>query len=144
MTIITCIDMRLGLSFGGKRQSRDRALTKDAVHLACGRKILISEYSKMLFEEAEIPFAEANIFVSKDPLGDASGDDFVFLEIDVTNDQLVLCDELILYAWNRHYPSSKHLDEQFLRANFELSSEFEFEGNSHEKLTRYATKRKKT
>ncbi len=142
MTLILCIDTRLGVSFLGKRQSRDRVLSADIVNSAGGRRILISEYSKLLFDEAKIELSENNIFVTKNPIGDSDEGDLVFLEQKPKREDLLFASELVLYCWGRHYPSDRRLDRGLIDENFELSEEREFVGNSHEKLTRYTLKRK--
>ncbi len=141
MKIIICIDERLGFSFNGRRQSRDRALTRDIVNSANGRRIIIEKHSALLFEEAGIALSENNIII-KDSYSEVADGDIVFLENFADESFLLLADELVLYSWNRHYPATKKLDRAFLEANFELCESFEFSGNSHEKLTRYTTKRK--
>ncbi len=142
MTLITCIDTRLGLSFLGKRQSRDKLLSADIVNYAKGRRILIGEYSRPLFSEAGTELSENNIKVSENPMSEACDSDIVFLEGGVTEKTLLCASELVLFCWNRHYPSDKRLARSFIDENFTLTNTHEFVGNSHDNLTRYTLKRK--
>ncbi len=142
MTVIVCIDEQLGLSFRGKRQSRDRVLTRDAVKLAGERRILAANYSRILFDEAEIDTEKEGIVFTDDPLGTAKDSDVAFVECDLDIREAARADELIVYSWNRHYPSDKKLDTAKLGKLFTLSDTFEFVGNSHDNLTRYTLKRK--
>ncbi len=142
MTLIACIDIRLGLSFLGKRQSRDRVVYADIVRLLGKKRLFIGEYSRALFEDAKISLAENSIYVTKNPLANLNCEDAVFLEACVDNEAVLSADRLILYCWNRHYPSDRRLEKSLIEDNFVLENCFDFAGNSHEKLTRYTLKRK--
>ena len=50
MTLIVCVDDTLGMAFGGRRQSRDRALCEDVIKLAAGKTIRMDPRSAKLFE----------------------------------------------------------------------------------------------
>lgn len=141
MTVIVCTDERLGLSFRGKRQSRDRALTQDAVKSAGAKRILAAHYSKILFDEAGIDTDGGGVLFFDDPLACAEDGDAVFLEGDFDS-RAMRADEIIIYSWNRHYPADRHLNTAALGECFDLCDTFEFVGNSHEKLTRYTLKHK--
>ena len=41
-----------------------------------------------------------------------------------------------LYYWNRRYPSDLKFDIDFSNGKWEVVSEEEFEGNSHDKITK--------
>ncbi len=144
MTIIICIDERLGISFGGKRQSKDRVLTRDIVSVARGHRLLIGEYSVSIFKEADISFDENNIFVSDRPEKDAKSEDFLFLERGFYEDIILSASSLIIYSWGRHYPSDVQLKRDCIDDHFELFEEYNFEGKSHKNLTRYTLNRKKS
>ena len=140
--IVLCTDERLGISFCGRRQSRDKILTRDILSAARGGRLLIKEYSRLLFAEASIDLEENGILVSEDPFSEAKDEDAVLIELSVSEDQLLLANEIVLYNWNRHYPATERVSEAFLEKNFELSDEYHFCGNSHENLTRYTLKHK--
>ncbi len=134
MTLIITVDECFGLAFGGRRQSRDRELTRDAVRLACGRRIIAREYSRLLFEEAGEDTKEI-IFVDE-PTRAAERDDVVLLELCVTAEDLSRADELVVYNFNRRYPATSKLDTALVERDFTSVKTLEFRGNSHEKLTR--------
>lgn len=140
MTLIVTVDDGFGLAFGAKRQSRDRELVRDAVGLASGRKILAREYSRLIFDEAGIK-SDAVAFCDE-PTKAAKKDDLVLLELAVKKSELDLAEQIIIYAWNRRYPATAKLDMGYIEANFKLKDEYEFVGNSHEKITRRTYKRK--
>ena len=45
-------------------------------------------------------------------------------------------DKMIVYYWNRRYPSDLKFDIDFSNGKWEIVSEKEFEGNSHDKITK--------
>ena len=141
MTLVFTVDERMGLAFGKRRQSRDRELTRDLVAFAGERRIVASEYSRLLFEEAGIDIEASHISLCENPISEASGDDVVFLELACPKGATALADEIVLYLWNRHYPSTSVLDIRTIERDFILQGSFDFAGRSHEKLTRVVYKR---
>lgn len=140
MTLIITVDECFGLAFGGRRQSRDRELTRDAVRLACGRRIIAKEYSRPLFEEAGED--TKNVIFADEPTRVAEKDDVVLLELGVSAEDLFGADELVVYNWNRRYPATSRLDTELVERDFIPVKTLEFKGNSHEKLTRVEYTRK--
>ena len=128
MKLIVCLSDDNGMMFNHRRQSRDRVLTEDLLKSVGQSRLFVMPYSVSLFGE-NLP----NLIVSEDPLNDAGERDFCFLEThSPTSDKNV--SELIVYHWNRHYPS----DTPFLldMTPFSLVSVTEFAGFSHEKITK--------
>ena len=128
MKLIVCVDNKGGMAFNHRRQSRDRVLTEDIARTVGDAHLVLMPYSRSLFEGYALDVA-----VSNDPLADAGEQDFCFLETSSpTSDEGI--SELILYHWNRDYPS----DTPFLmnRSAFELISCEEFIGFSHQKITK--------
>lgn len=124
MTAVVCVDTRGGMAFGGRRQSRDRALCADAVRL-CGRL-------RMLPASAEL-FAEWPEAV--EPAETLRLDDGAwFVETDGL--ETAEPEELILYRWNRLYPADLWLRFDPEERGMELVSREDFTGRSHERITR--------
>lgn len=133
MKLIVCVDNRGGMAFNHRRQSRDRVLTEDIVKNVGDARLVLSPYSLSLFDGYVLDIA-----VSSDPFADAGENDFCFVETaSPTSDADV--SELILYHWNRDYPS----DTPFLldTAAFLLVSTVDFVGFSHEKITKEVWKK---
>ena len=133
MKLIVCLDERRGMAFNHRRQSRDRVLTEDLVNTVGTSRLFIAPYSASLFEGQPV-----NLVVSEDPLKAAGDSDFCFLELSCpASDESV--SELILYHWNRHYPS----DTCFLldTSAYSKLSSTDFEGYSHEKITKEVWKK---
>ena len=123
MILIVCVDDNNGMMFNKRRQSRDGELIKRIENITKGKCLWTSEYSKALFSR-EVETAEC--FLDK-----AGEGEYCFNE--TIGDISVLPERIIIYKWNRKYPSD-------LKFNFDMSkmkivSSFEFVGSSHEKIT---------
>ena len=120
MKLIVCVAENQGILFNKRRVSRDEALIKDIISSVPSLKM--AEYSKPLFSNYEYK----------------EGDDYFFVEEEYSN--LNDVDEIIMYKWNRDYPSDTffNIDESV----FNLSSRNDFTGKSHERITKEIWKRR--
>ena len=127
MKIIQTLDDDLGMTFNHRRQSRDSKLIQRILELVQNNKIWMNNYTKQLFPEQE------NIQVDENFLEKAEQDDYCIMENVEIQPYESQIQELILYFWNRKYPS----DQKFTLnlENYKQTKEEEFEGNSHEKIT---------
>lgn len=132
MKIIVCVDDNNGMMFNNRRQSRDRTLIEDVVTTVVGGNLLVTPYSKTLFEN----FNVAAFFLSEDILEEAKPEDFCFIENKSLLPYSDRIDELIIYHWNRTYPADMHLDIDPEALSLKLISTVEFAGSSHEKITK--------
>ena len=123
MKIIICLDDDFGMMFGGRRQSRDKAVCEKAISLAEGGKLYINSFSEKLF-------AEYGVTVDDEMLSVAGDGDVCFLENMLPPENT---SELIVFKWNRRYPGDMHFEPT--KNGFTLISSEDFEGNSHEKIT---------
>jgi hypothetical protein len=123
MILTVCVDDRLGISFGGRRQSKDSAVRQKLLEL-CGGSVRMSDYSARQFEEG--------VYHGSDYLSGADDGDWCFMEsadYDAFADKI---EKIILFRWNRHYPS----DVQFrFPGKWALVQSTDFPGSSHEKIT---------
>ncbi len=129
MNIIICIDDGGAMTFLGKRQSRDKAVCRDIINSAGGSRILVTEYSLSLFGEGEVTSV-------KDPLKEASADDFCFIENENITPYLEKANRLIIYKWNRLYPSDKNFVFLPKEHGFFQVERTDFKGKSHKKITK--------
>ena len=133
MNIIVCLDDNKGLLFNNRRQSRDKIVIKNIVDNITDN-IYIDDYSKELFEEYldldKIKQISNNI--------DENG--YYFIEDYSLISNVDNIDNIIIYNWNRSYPSDIKFDIDL--NNYNLISEEEFVGFSHEKITKQIYKRK--
>ena len=127
MHLILCIDERDGLSFCGKRQSRDRMVNDHILQLASGQKIWMSPYSAPFFE-GNAACADAH-FLEKAGVGE-----YCFLEVDPLPENNENLESVILYHWNRTYPSTVKFPRSLL-SGMNLVQREEFSGSSHETIT---------
>ena len=130
MNVIVCIDDNNGMLFGDRRQSRDVALCERVLEISKNSILRMNGYSYELFEN----LSAANIKVNESFLKRAKKGDFCFIEnqsfAEVIND----IEKVIVYRWNRSYPSDVKFDIAILD-NKSLLSTTDFIGNSHEKIT---------
>ena len=132
MRLIVCVDERGGMTFNQRRQSRDRLLCEDV--LSTVRKnngrLYLAPYSEMLFA----PSGGDVICSCPDYLQRAGAQDFCFCEREALLPYETEIRELIVYRWNRHYPSDRKLELDLSR--FRLQESSEFAGSSHEIITK--------
>lgn len=127
MILIVCVDERMGMAFGGRRLSRDRAVYED-IASACG-KIWLSPRSAALFEGVDIELVADENFLDNAPKGECC-----FAEFLSPAPYEHRIEKIILYRWNRRYPSDTKLGIE-LEA-WQPESVTDFPGSSHEKITK--------
>ena len=128
MTVIVCLDNANGMMFNNRRQSRDANVVKDICETATGKRLLVGPYSAPLF-------GENDVIVSECFLDEARADDYCFVENVPMAKYLNKIDSIIVYKWNRDYPSDFFFDIDYASV-FRLESEAEFVGTSHDKITK--------
>ena len=130
MKLIICLDDENGMMFHGRRLSQDRLLRRDILKGLGSGTLWMNEYSAKMFAADQ----NENIRVSEEFLRQASGQDFCFVE----NIPLLAVEpqieQLIIYRWNRRYPSDQKLDLNLER--WRMTEMREFPGSSHEKITK--------
>ncbi len=129
MKLIVCIDDKLGMAFNNRRQSKDSALRADILTLTDG-KLWMNTYSAAQFEEAN------TFYMDDDFLDKAAADDYCFVENADIAPYAERVSGVILYRWNRHYPSDRKFPMELFEDRWILESTFEFPGSSHETITR--------
>ena len=124
MTLYICLDDRNGLQFNKRRQSRDSAVLEDIRSRLTG-KLLIEPFSEKLIREAEIPYV----------LPPEGAEDY-FAENVPSQEVMENTSKIVIYRWNRHYPSDLRWEPDLTALGFSLKETGEFPGTSHEKITR--------
>ena len=124
MILYICLDDRNGLQFNKRRQSRDSAVLEDIRAQLTG-PLCIQPFSEKLIRETEIPYV----------LAPESAEDY-FAEDIPGNDLLEKTKKIVIYRWNRHYPSDVTWTPDLAGLGFRLEETAEFPGTSHEKITR--------
>lgn len=129
MNLIVCIDDKNGMMFNKRRQSKDSAVRADMMAEAGGNALWMNSYSAKQFEEPE-----AKLNVDEAFMDNASEGEFCFLEgagASAAEDRI---EKLIVYKWNRLYPSDVKFDIDL--SGWKMESTAEFAGSSHEKITK--------
>ncbi len=130
MKIIACVDNNNGLLFNHRRLSKDRNVILDIENMTKENKFTCSEYSSHLFLNSDL-----KNFTVKNELPQSG---YFFVE-DILPKDLKNVDEIILYQWNREYPSDLKFEIDPKKYN-EVDRK-EFTGYSHEKITKIVLKR---
>lgn len=130
MKLIVCLDDRNGMTFLGRRQSQDALLRRDLLAYVAGSTLSMNAYSAAQFE------AGSPISTTEQP--PACG--YWFVE-NLPVEPLLPLEELVIYRWNRHYPSDKKFPLVLALEGLQLAHTAEFPGSSHEKITREVYKK---
>ena len=131
MTVIVCLSEGGGMTFNKRRQSRDEKVIENVEQQVSDGALFISEFSLSLFSESDV-----SVIAVSDPLSAAGAGDFVFLEDRGVCEYSSKIRRLIIYRWNRRYPTDMKLDIEPEDIGLTLSELIEFAGKSHEKITR--------
>lgn len=123
MILAICVDDKLGIRFGGRRQSKDRALRQRLLELS-GGKLRMSEYSSRQFE--------ATVYSGSDYLSGAKNGDWCFAEDTAFEAYSDNIEKIILFRWNRTYPADEHFR---FPGKWRLETAEDFPGSSHERIT---------
>lgn len=126
MIVIVCVDNSLGMLFNNRRQSRDSVLISKIIETSASKRLLISEFSSSLFDGL-------NAVVNERFLDIAEDGDFCFVENSALTPYVDKIEKIIVFKWNRDYPSDFCLDLDL--SQWALISSLDFEGSSHEKIT---------
>lgn len=126
MKIIVCLDNKKGMLFQCRRVSRDLEVVKDILSL--GETIWMHPYSEKLFSGYGGDQKIDKAFLENVDEG------WCFVEnqslLEYKND----INEILVYWWNRNYPSDFFFDLDL--EQWTLCETREFVGKSHEKITR--------
>ena len=121
MRVIITLDDACGRTLFGKRLSKDRTVNADILERF--GFVYVSEYTASLFKGDERAFY---------PIPDSVPESAtLFLEKEEIQDCVT---ELVVYRWNRLYPSDSHYDPE--KNGWRKISSDDFAGYSHKKITR--------
>ena len=129
MILVCCIEDNFGMAFNRRRVSRDSALCADLAASAGTAPIYMDSRSGALFEGLG-----ANIISCPDFAEKAGEGDYCFLEFSSPARFEAMAEKIILYRWNRRYPSDLKFDIDLSR--WICRSRADFPGSSHETITK--------
>lgn len=137
MNIIICLDDNNGMMFNKRRQSQDRILRADLKEFIKDKDLYMNNYSYKLYKDID----NGNIKVSENFLEQCTENDFCLVEDKLLNNYINKINNIIIYKWNRIYPSDLYFDINLTSNSWELLETKEFQGSSHEKITRIIYRR---
>ena len=131
MTLIVFIDDNGGMMFNHRRQSQDRAALQKILDMTAESTLWMNEYSAGLFAGANAP----QIQIDQQFLDKAGPGDYCLVENADVMPYLLFIKNIILFHWNRVYPSDMKFPIKLDGCKWRLISTDEFSGSSHEKIT---------
>lgn len=129
MIIIVCLDDNDGMLFNGRRQSRDGVLCQKIIELSKNSTLLMSPYSKPLFDDEVADFQSDEAFLEL-----AQSGEYCFVENKNIETCLPKTEMVIIFRWNRNYPSDVKFPMHLLE-NWKKTEVTVFPGKSHDKIT---------
>lgn len=130
MKLVFCVDENGGVAFNNRRQSRDKAVINDLISISGEDTVYADAYSAKLF-----PGGFERLTVTNDPAGEAGESGFCFIERRAVSDIAAKAEGLVIYRWNRTYPSDVKFDIDPVSLGFHLYDNYDVKGNSHDKIT---------
>ena len=131
---IICVDDNGGVMFNNRRVSSDKNVILDILRMKETNELFCSNYSASNFT-----LYNNKISVDEDVINNVSKDGIYFIE-DIFPKNWNTFNYIIIYKWNRKYPSDV-LFTYDLKDYINIKKD-EFKGNSHEKIDKYIFKRK--
>lgn len=129
MILICCVDNRLGLAFNRRRLSRDSAVYADIAVEAGAAPVWMDVRSTTLFKDTGIAVRSEEGFAEK-----AGEGEYCFVEFFSPAALERKIEKIILYRWNRHYPSDTKFDISL--NGWTLETSYDFPGSSHEAISK--------
>ncbi|MCI8559737.1 MAG: ribonuclease Z [Dorea sp.] len=131
MIVIAAIDDNKGMMFNKRRQSKDSAVIKRILSLSgCGR-LWMNTYTYQQFSGCDT----SEICVDEEFLYKAGAGEYCFVEDHLLAPWEKEIEEIILFKWNRKYPSDLWFDIDVGSPVWKLIETKEFTGSSHERIT---------
>lgn len=113
--------------FNHRRLSSDSRLIERILDYTKDKKIWMNNYSSALFSSDQIK-------VSEDFLALAGEGEYCFVENQSLTPFSHQIEKIVIYRWNRRYPSDFKFDHSIL-AGRKLIRSLDFKGSSHPKMT---------
>lgn len=133
MIAIVCLEERMGMQFAGRRLSRDRVVTENISKMCNGKTLWLHPASAGLFAEEEKD-GMVILHPAPDFLDLAGEGEYCFVEQPGLHQVEEQIEQLVIFWWNRRYPSDRKFDLEL--SKWEKISVEEFAGYSHENITK--------
>ena len=138
MKLILCLDDNNGMMFNKRRQSQDKNLRLSIKDTVKDHLLYMNSYSYKLYNDID----DGNIIVDENFLQKCENENFALVEDLNLHEYTNNIDLIIVYKWNRVYPSDKKLDINLKDNIWTLISSEDFQGSSHDKITKEIYRRK--
>ena len=132
MHIVVCLDDNNGMMFNKRRQSQDKLLRADISNSIGDSNLFMNHYSYKLYKDID----NGKVQVCDDFLNKCGVNDFCLVEDKSLSSYVNKIDTLIVYKWNRVYPCDLYFDIDLQTSNWKLIESSEFQGSSHNKITK--------
>lgn len=129
MILVVCVDDRNGMMFGGRRQSRDRALLQRILEICTGQVLWMTAYTRKQFTDT----GEVCIRTDAACFEKAGENEYCFVEDPALIGIEERIQEILCFRWNRVYPGDACLP--ICLSQWRRIQTSEFVGYSHEKIT---------
>lgn len=139
LKLICCIDNHGGMMFNHRRQSQDREVRRDILSYVGSGVLWMNAYSFKQFCSEHSDTQYYQIHVAENFISKAGPDDYCFVENAIYLINELDLSEIVLYHWNRDYPSDVSFDLNL--CNWHIIHSKDFCGFSHEKITRKVFKK---
>lgn len=130
MILAVCLDDKFGMSFLGRRQSRDREISAQLLSRLKKGRLWLECRSAELFDEDD-----SRITVTDGFPENYGREDVVFCENLSFAGDLTRFSCIWMYRWNCVYPADVRFPMDEVQESFSLSESMDFAGSSHERIT---------
>ena len=115
------------MAFHHRRQSQDRAVRADILQMCGDTGLWVTAYTAQQFDmEQQSRLKVVNSF--------EDAEEFCFIEDETAETYMSDAEKIILYHWNRRYPSDTRITLPMV--GWKCEERTEFSGYSHEKITK--------
>ena len=130
MILFVCLDDRDGMLFHKRRQSMDSRVREHMIELCEGKTLWMNNYSAGQFSQIHPNFQIAEDFLDK-----AGAGEYCFLENVDAAAAADRVEAVVIFRWNRRYPSDVRFPTALFSQKWSLTKTAEFPGSSHERIT---------
>ena len=132
MIIIAAVDNNFGSLFYGKRTTKDREVQKRILTLRDNELLYMNQYTAEQFKDMDLL---SNIVIMDTFLQEAKKGEYCFVEDMQLKPYIHNIEKIILFKWNRCYPSTFKLDFIPEKNGWTCTKTEDFKGYSHDKIT---------
>lgn len=146
MRLIVCVDDGMGMMFNKRRQSKDAKVREDMLAMLSGdQKLFVTPYTAKQFlpeEQERLVVLEEGLQRDDETLQAVppEAEDYFFAEDTPVTGLETVTEQVILYRWNRAYPSDVKF--AFDLSGYELTNCEDFVGNSHPEMKKEIYRRR--